>query len=314
MWHASKIVLIALVIVGVGTTLLGGNSPLPAAADTDIRSKICDELDAPVILEPATDFETDADSVTVSGTAVAGQVVTVMRNGQGAGAATTGLDGTFMLLVPLVAGPNAIQAQVTNDCDTVRSSATVTVTRNVPEAPTEPQQPTEPATQTPITGLTPVTGRSKPGGQGGTQQTPEHKPLTRPRITYPTNGLEVAEGQVRVTGTADPGSVVLVFVNSEVVAQVSVSETGNWATYVGLAPGQNTIQAQASRDGQTAVSEQVSVDYTRRGVSRLIDRPYSITVQVISLVLVALVIGAGLFIAHRHHRLRAWFSRKKKSS
>jgi hypothetical protein len=295
--------------------------PTLNAADSTINSKICTELDAPTITEPAADLETNDDAILVSGLAEAAQVVTVTRNNTGAGAVVAGPDGSFEVLVPLAYGQNAIRAQVSNDCDTVRASAAVTVTRlGEPEQPEQPgedpePQPEQPTTQTPIPGLDPVTGQrpsQNQGGQSGQQPDSGHAaPLTRPRITYPTGGLQFSEGQIRVTGTADVGSVVIIIVNGDVVAQVNVSDSGNWAVTIGLQAGTNTIQAQASRDGQTASSEQVSVEYARTGVSRLMDRPYDLTVQIICILFVILLLGLLLFTVRRYPRVRDWFAGKK---
>src|SRR5690606_41112296 len=77
-------------------------------------------------------------SIVVSGTALAGSTVQVLRGGVAAAEVAAGTAGTFSAQVELVPGANVLSATATNQYGTSAASAPVTVTldTSVPTAPT----------------------------------------------------------------------------------------------------------------------------------------------------------------------------------
>lgn len=93
---------------------------------------------APVITRPANGTSTRESSIVVSGTALAGSTVQVLRGGVAAAEVAAGTAGTFSTQVELVPGANVLSATATNQYGTSAASAPVTVTldTSVPTAPT----------------------------------------------------------------------------------------------------------------------------------------------------------------------------------
>lgn len=93
---------------------------------------------APVITQPSPGSVTRDASVTVSGTAVAGSSVQILRSAEAVGAAVVaGSNGRFATSVDLVSGANVLQARATTAYGQSELSAAVTITRDtsVPGGP-----------------------------------------------------------------------------------------------------------------------------------------------------------------------------------
>jgi Glucodextranase, domain B len=134
-------------------------------ASTIVESKICNPFNAPTITAPASQSQTTSSSIHVAGAATSGMTITVTNNGTGAGA-TIAASGSYGLEIPLSIGTNDLVATTVNDCDTVKNSSIVTVTRTIlhgaPMAPTSPSGSTSTGTSgsasstLPISSITPA--------------------------------------------------------------------------------------------------------------------------------------------------------------
>lgn len=240
-------------LTGVGACLF----LLPAlvlAEQSAIQSQICEPFETPVITAPPDNTQTNDSSTHVAGTAEPGLVVTIVRNGSGAGAGTAAPDGSYQIEVPLTGGNNTLIARTTNDCDTIHDSATTTIFRILRVVPEDPTAGVE------ITGLEPP-GSASPAAPATPGTGEAQVPLQAPRLTRPTPGLRTPNERLWVNGTAQPGGIIAILVNSIVVAQVITSEDGTFGAMVTLWQGKNTVQAVLSQGGQSASSPEVTVEY-----------------------------------------------------
>ena len=82
----------------------------------------------PVLAAPADGSQTDAPSVTVSGSASRGSQVTILRNGAAVAGPLTVAGGVFSASVPLLPGANVLTARASNSAGTSGDSVASTVT------------------------------------------------------------------------------------------------------------------------------------------------------------------------------------------
>ena len=258
MRHANKVVIVATALCS-GFILVA--VPLAFATGTVIQSRICLPFGTPTITDPAQDA-TDSDaSIVVSGTADSTVSVEVTDNGAGGGVTSTDGTGVYSLSIPLVYGSNVLQAHVTNTCDTVNSSSTVTITHPAPVIlPTQTGTATSGSTpvvsslQPVILPPTPIPTTSPPG------TAPVHSYST-PTVLVPQSGSVVTKAELTVTGRADPGVVVQIVDDGHIVAQVVADIDGLFSTSIPLHEGINTIAAQLTTSAGVIRSKVVIVDY-----------------------------------------------------
>ncbi|HEX6416459.1 MAG TPA: hypothetical protein VFZ62_02940, partial [Candidatus Saccharimonadales bacterium] len=226
---------------------------------TDIEAKICTDFQAPVILQPAGNVETDDASVHVSGIAEPTMSVSIIRNNVNVGATTAAGDGTYGMNVPLLAGDNVFSAVTENDCNTVKRSTNVVVHRVV-ETP-EPGEPDEdePFVPDEIPGPIQLQLSTLSPLNSSMIQEPDSSGYQKPIIILPKTGEKIASGSVWVSGRAQPRSIVTLYLNGKSVAYVIVSEKGTFGILAALQPGTNTLQVRSQIEGWAATSNTVTV-------------------------------------------------------
>jgi hypothetical protein len=252
-------IVVAAVLTGGGLALIA--VPLVSAASSVIQSQICLPFGTPTITTPAQDYTTQTPSATMSGTADPNAVVSATDNGTGDGVTTADSTGAYSISLPLSYGSNVLQTHVTNACDTVNSSNTVTITRPAPVVP--PTQTTTSPPEPTVSNLQPVV---EPTSQNPTSSvssgTPEPtQPYSSPIILAPLSGLVVTTPYALLTGEAIPGTAVQVLVNGQVVAQVITASNGIFSVSVSLVKGINSLTTQITTNAGTFTSKPVIVNY-----------------------------------------------------
>lgn len=278
-----------------------------ASSSTNVTSHVCNvNFIAPVISDPASGGKTEASSVVVKGVGEPGIALTVFVNGQPKAATAVAGDGNFAVQVPLVVGLNTLKAQEKDNCGNTKDSSEVTV---------EWLQVSEP-TPNPE-GNNGSNGSSSPqntGGSGGVAGLPDtsdnsigggEKPPTgqsgdeeAPKITSLTEGEQVSSSRIWVAGTAQPGSIVSIYVNGKEVARVAVGEDGTFGVEVTLKPGENAIKAVGERDGKRIASRTWHVAYIPKVAAQ---RPDNQWIQWTVLLMIPLLLLSAAWFAYRHY-------------
>lgn len=274
----------AFIVVGWTTSAL---------AMTTVQSKVCGDFAAPAIVSPSDGTQTKDAQIMVEGTGEPGESVVVLRNGTSQGSGMVASDGSFGFTVPLVRGGNVLVARETNECGTTKDSPAVNVTADLPLPPT-------PTPETPVP--------SKPGEPNEMpmavpNQESIGKPITpkpaapgfeKPEINASNKNLTVYIDTLLIEGTAQPGSLLTVYVNGKSQAQLFSSKEGTFRLRVVLKEGSNTIKVRSTLGSKTADSEEVTVTYIKR-VTATLTRPLS-SGQIIAAALAAgaAVVGAAI--------------------
>lgn len=269
MWRINKTRL--AIFTGAGTLLL---IPSIAFAATQVQTTICEPLDETTITAPATTSETTDSSVQVIGRSTPGKIVTVYRNGLGSGATTTTSGGTYALSTPLDTGTNNIVAVTVNECSTTKQSLAISVIRTAIPTPVSQlpppaeEEPVIPAPKPVITSLAPVTST-------GIATEASTQPLTQEQldadtdnavteiqkdvITKPRADEVIKNDHMWVKGKTQPNSVVAVYINKEIAAQVLSDSTGLYGVLVNLMPGTNTVHVKATAQDGTVTTRVINV-------------------------------------------------------
>lgn len=155
--------------------------PPPITGTVNVSALVCPVV--PVITFPASGTSSSSAVTTIKGTAQPGAVVTVMRNGVGAGSTPTDGAGDWQLDITLFTGSNTVQAV------TCANSNAVIITYNPPVPPPGPQPPAPqpPAPQPPAQPSTP--------GAPGQPATPG-SPAQPPPGSVPGNLFATSESTV----------------------------------------------------------------------------------------------------------------------
>ena len=260
-YPGNRSVLVAIVGVIVASTML-----VPAAhaatSSSTINSHICNaDFIAPAITEPMNGYSSTLSSVTVKGTGEPGMTVTLRVNGVSKAVTTVAGDGAFAVQVPLVVGTNTLVAREKDECNNIKDSSGVVVERRQ-----EPQPTPEPGGE----GGSPSGGaRSNRQGQarsgspsvsdgsiGDEEKSPadEGDENEAPTINNLKEDQAVEGESIWVAGTAQPGSIIIIYVNGKEAARVVVGEDGTYGVEVALELGENTIKAVEERDGKRVAS------------------------------------------------------------
>jgi len=185
---------------------------------------------------------------TVAGRGTPGGAAELLANGRSVATEPIASDGTFAMAVdtPLSAGPVELTLRQTlADGTVIVGEETVIV-----YVPAQANQG-------------PVVLRTTPGGttevlQRATPLDPSLGPLTIETIDYD------AEGNVILSGRAEPGSVVQIFANGQPVAETQADAAGTWSVEGGLEPGRYTLQiVQLGEDGLPAFAIEVPFEQAR---------------------------------------------------
>ena len=186
---------------------------------------------------------------TVAGRGSPGGAAELLANGKSVSTEPIAADGTFAMAVdtPLSAGPVELTLRQTlADGTVIVGEETVIV--YVPEQANQG----------------PVVLRTTPGGttevlQRAQPLDPSLGPLTIETIDYD------AEGNVILSGRAEPGSVVQIFANGQGVTETQTDPSGRWSVEGELLPGRYTLQiVQLGEDGRPVYAIEVPFEQARR--------------------------------------------------
>lgn len=169
--------------------------------------------EAPTITAPE-NGSTVEPTTTITGEGEPGNEVTVSVDGEEVGTVTVGENGTWTLELdePLAPGDHTASAVQTDD-----------------------------------------RGRDSPESNE-VSFTVAADAIAAPEITAPESGSSTQDTTPVIEGTGDPGATVDVIVDGELIGQSTVDESGNWRfePTTPLAPGDHTITATQTVDGQTS--------------------------------------------------------------
>jgi hypothetical protein len=186
--------------------------------------------------------------VTMAGRGEPGARVELLANGEAVGEEVVASDGAFAMLVdtPLASGPVELTIRQTTP-DGMQLTSEDTVIIYVPDAD----------------GQDLVVLRTTPGGATEVlQRGPVDEslgPLIIDTIDYDR------EGNVILSGRAEPGSVVQIFANGTPLAETQTDQGGTWSVTGTLAPGRYMLQiVQLGEDGQPKYAIEVPFEQASR--------------------------------------------------
>jgi hypothetical protein len=273
-------------------------------ATTTIQANICQaSFTGPAITDPQSDTQTSDSSIIVKGTGEPNMGVTILENGVSVGTATILPDGTYALEVPLAVGDNILVAREATSCTTI-DSTTITVHRPTPPqppkpSPSSPSSPAKPpASHNPSVGILPIGNGSTPSAPA--QPASPGSEFFTPTITYPTKNQQFTTAHTWVTGRAQPGSLVVIYVNGAEAARVIASDSGTYGAMVSLTSGKNMIYVRSELNGKSMTSNVVSVEFNPQTPIVRIDHSWCL--YLILLLLLLLLFLYLLWRAHRRHQ------------
>lgn len=201
----------------------------------------------------------------IAGRAVAGSTVTIYANGEELESIVTEADGAWATATetPLDQGPVELSLSMTmEDGTTIRSEETILI--YVPERE----------------GDAPLVLRTVPGGATEVLQDPREMdegmgPLTLDVIDYDDSGAVIFSGR------AEPNRIVQLFINGQLIGQMSSNDEGRWiiAPEAQIAPGvYNLLVVQLDENGRPAYAielpfERASPDQIEIRDGRVIVQP-----------------------------------------
>jgi hypothetical protein len=251
--------------------------------------------------------------------------VAIIDNNVGVGATTVGAAGTYKIQIPLASGQNTVYAQITNGCGAISTSASIDIICTAVAPVVNPTQMTSSNpilfTLPSVASLTPVSVScldTTPPAITTTPVTPPEQLCNAtpsgpndPTIVYPTDNVGLPVDEVWVSGIGDPGTVVLIFLNNEIAAQLIVSAQGTFGTMLHIDPGMNTIWAQTTKNGRTVVSKSIKVNYTNGMIAIVKRDPYTVAAQASGTIATASLAGVGIRLAFQHHwRFPKWHRKR----
>jgi len=268
-------------LTGAGLIIALVLVPSVVFADTNVRTRICSPFNAPSITAPATGSSTTSSSLHVVGYADPGLVVSIQNNDTGAGATTATTDGSYAINVPLDTGSNSLVASHTNDCNTVKKSATVQALRvaatTTPEATTPMSNPsgtqpsstiqtTKPIEVTKLTAV-PASTTTSTAASPATMAAQAEEQAKKDIITEPKAGEVLSSERTWITGKTTPATKVDIYVNHAAVASVISADDGIYGALVSIKSGRNNIQVQATAaDGTVITVRSIDVELVKKTV------------------------------------------------
>ena len=255
-----------------GVLLIGivlGCAPTAVFANTNIQTKICPPFEGPAIITPASNIDTEATSIAITGTGEPGMTLSIIDNGNVVGITTILMDGSYGIEVNLEAGDNTLVAREMNDCGTTKESNSVIVHRIVTEQPHEETPDGETQTEAPQAFESQAEAVTIPRTFAviGSPIEPffETTEFPKPTISSPLSGSTFdGAGYIWVRGRAQPKSIVTIYINDRSAAYAITSEGGTYGALVALSTGENRIQVKATLGDSVAVSESINVVYRQK--------------------------------------------------
>ncbi len=271
--------------------------PSASFAASTIQSSICGQFLAPSITAPPPGSQTNDASIIVQGAGEPSMTVTILRDGQPAGATVVAPDGSYAFEVPLTVGVNSLVAHEADPCGTIKESAPLVVERLSLQEPPEEEPADIPPGAPPIFPGVDQTNRPLERPIMVTPPTPGYQ---KPTITYPGNPITTHSGKLWVRGKAQPGSTVIIYVNGISAARVIASENGDYSVLVTLREGDNSLQVKARLDDASALSDSVTVTYVKQQLASLPTVEAIVAPQIILLGFAFIVVlGGGWWFVFR---------------
>lgn len=243
--------------------IIGVISPAIAVATREIQTNICGDFIAPSITSPATGLITQDDTVIITGEGEPSLSITIIENGAPVATTLVSSSGDYSVSIPLSGGTNTITAKEVNACESTKESSAISIQRNImPPAPTE--NGTAGQESTPTASIVPIAPVQSPSTTLN-QPIPslENSPgFSIPTIDKPMPGTIHTVSGVWIEGTAEPLSLVTIYIDGMSVAKLRASLAGTFGVMVELNEGRNSIQAEAEKDGKSALSKPTVVTYT----------------------------------------------------
>jgi hypothetical protein len=255
------------------------------AADTTVGVQVCNTVvGAPSVTDPAVDANTTESSITVSGTGPASTAIYHFRNGSQVGFVTSAGDGSYSLSVPLVVGSNVLHTSVLDECNQFVDSPAVTITRTAIPS-TNPPDSSGPAATT--AGSSPATNTTGSASEPAAAPATDASGLVTPVIDTPKNIDRLNAASIVVTGRAKPLTLVKIYLNGKVVAEVLTDDQGRFSVSVSLAGGENHLVATSGEGDSLRKSLDVRVFFEATDDVDVINNPWWLLV---------IISVSGLFI------------------
>lgn len=196
-----------------------------AAASAPSTLKLEASAPAPAIATPTINLPAAAQSdapTTISGTGTPGSTVEIVVDGQAAGKATVGADGSWSIPVTLAEGAHEISARaLAPGGEVAAESSPAALTVGAPAAAGAP------------------TAAAAPGGAA-------------PAIGFPADNASLPAGGFTMTGTGAPGSTIEILDSDKVIGTVTVGADGTWS--FPITPSGGTAAYSARAAGTTDVT------------------------------------------------------------
>jgi len=277
--------------------VIGVISPAIAVATREIQTNICGDFIAPSITSPATGFDTQDETVIVTGEGEPSLSITIIENGTPIATTIVSSSGDYSVSIPLSGGANIITAKEVNACGSAKESSPISVQRDIiPPAPSESSTAEEPGSTASFIPITPV--QSPPTALNQPIPSLENSPGFRvPTIDKPLPGTVHTVSGVWIEGTAEPLSLVTIYIDGMSVARLRASSTGTFGVMVELNEGRNSIQAEAEKGGKSALSQPTVVTYTPAKSAQKGTSPLEVVALVTGMTVVAVTAtGGGIWI------------------
>lgn len=247
-----RIIVIALLIIAFG---FGGWYVYQNRGDLQPDPEVTEESDSqdplPGIAPPTFDIVRVSRQgfATVAGRGHPGSTVELYANTQAISSEPVGGDGTFAMAVdtPLAAGPVELTLrQNMPDGTVIIGEETVII--YVPETG----------------GDGPIVLRTTPGGQTVVLQ--RSAPIDESLGPLAIESIDYdAEGNVILSGRAEPGSIVQIFANGQPVVETQTDANGFWSVLATLAQGRYTLQIiQLDENGRPKYAIEVPFEQASR--------------------------------------------------
>lgn len=295
MWRYAKSKFYGAAVI---LSLISSISPAIAGATAEIRSNICGDFTAPTITSPASGLITQDSNAIITGQGEPSLPITIIDNGVSVAVTTISSGGEYSVSVPLSGGVNVITAKEVNACETAKESESINIQRSIVSQPSAGSEST-PQDSTPTVSIAPITPALSPSASLD-QPIPSNDSASNfnaPVVNTPSSGATYTAGSVWVSGTAEPSSLVTIYVNGLSVAKLRASSVGIFGAMVELNIGSNSIRILAEKDGKSAISQPIIVIYAPSKAPEKSTSLLTVTALVVGgTVAVVLVMSGGAWI------------------
>jgi hypothetical protein len=276
------IVAVALFLLLILLLVMRAAGARPAPATVKVEPTNAPATQAVVATQPPTlpaATETSRNILALTGNGAPGSTVEILIDGQAVGTAQVGGDGTWSFTTELAEpGDHTIGVR------TAEAASTVTVTPTLAGGALFLTGNGEPGSEVQILIDGAVAGSTQVGSDGAWSFTTsltepgDHtinvqtvSETASPTFTTPTEGAELPPGEVRFTGTGEPGDEVILSDNGVLAGTAIVSSSGEWSVIYKPAGGVHTFGVRQA--GNPALAATVTATVLSPPITRCVGAP-----------------------------------------